>query len=242
VLLLPHGFEGQGPEHSSARLERFLTLAAEGSIQVTQPTTAAQYFHLLRRQAHPLVRKPLIVLTPKSLLRHPNARSAARDLTSGHFQEVLDDPGISDKESVSRILLCTGKVAYQLMDARDQRKAPVAVVRMEQLYPFPDELLTKILSGYINATDVRWVQDEPENMGGWWFMFRFLEGQLPGKLRLTHVARPESASPSTGSSTVHEQEQKELLEKAFSGGADGETPGDDEGAVEQNEDAKEPTA
>jgi multifunctional 2-oxoglutarate metabolism enzyme len=241
VMLLPHGFEGQGPEHSSARLERFLTLAAEGSIQVAQPTSSAQYFHLLRRQAHPLVRKPLIIMTPKSLLRHPDARSSARDLTSGRFQLVIDDPRIEDTEGVKRVLLSSGKIAYQLMDARDERKAPAAVVRLEQLYPFPDEQLAKVLSNYPNASEVCWVQEEPENMGAWWFVFRFLEGRLPRGLKLNHVARPESASPATGSATVHEQEQKELLEEAFAGGAEGDAPEQDEKAVERDEAAPEPT-
>jgi 2-oxoglutarate decarboxylase len=241
VLLLPHGFEGQGPEHSSARLERFLTLAAEGSIQVAQPTTAAQYFHLLRRQAHPLVRKPLIVMTPKSLLRHPDARSAARELTDGRFLEVLDDPRIEDRDSVQRILLCSGKIAYQLMDARDEHRSPAAVVRMEQLYPFPQERLANILATYPNATAVRWVQDEPENMGAWWFMFRFLKGRLPGAMKLEHVARHESASPATGSTTVHQQEQKEIIEQAFADGAEGRKPGGVEEAAAHDRKAPEPT-
>ena len=216
VLLLPHGFEGQGPEHSSARLERFLTLAAEGSIQVVQPTTAAQYFHLLRRQAHPMVSTPLVVMSPKYLLRLPDARGATRDLVDGSFHEVLDDPRLKDPQSVERVLLCTGKIAYQLMDERDERGAPAAVVRMEQMYPFPDALLRPTLARYPNAKVICWVQEEPENMGAWLFMMKHLFGNLPDGSKLTLAARHESASPATGSATVHEQEQRELIEKAFS--------------------------
>ena len=216
VLLLPHGFEGQGPEHSSARLERFMTLAAGGSIQVAQPTTAAQYFHLLRRQAHPKVRVPLVVMTPKSLLRHPRARASADDLSAGHFDETLDDPDMEDRDAVERILMCSGKVAFDLMDARAERGAPVAVVRVEQLYPFPEDQLLEVCDRYPNASEVRWVQEEPENMGAWIFMFRRLSQCLPDRLTLTHAARPEGASPATGSTTLHEQEQRELLEAAFS--------------------------
>jgi 2-oxoglutarate decarboxylase len=216
VLLLPHGHEGQGPEHTSARLERFLTLAAEGSIQVTQPTTAAQYFHLLRRQAHPSVRKPLIVLTPKSLLRHPAARSAAADFTDGRFEELLDDPAELDRESVERVLLCTGKIAYRLLEQQDEAHAPVAVVRLEQLYPFPREVLLETLASYPNASMVRWVQEEPENMGAWLFVWRHLSSRLPTGRDLDFVARHESASPATGSQRVHEQEQQQIVDQAFS--------------------------
>ncbi|MDQ4027930.1 MAG: multifunctional oxoglutarate decarboxylase/oxoglutarate dehydrogenase thiamine pyrophosphate-binding subunit/dihydrolipoyllysine-residue succinyltransferase subunit, partial [Actinomycetota bacterium] len=231
VLLLPHGFEGQGPEHSSARLERFLTLAAEGSIQVAQPTSAAQYFHLLRRQAHPLVRKPLIVMTPKSLLRHPAARSTTHELTSGRFNETLDDPRVDDRNSVRRVLLCTGKIGWQLIEARDERTAPAAIVRVEQLYPFPTDQILDVLSRYPNATEIKWVQEEPENMGAWTFIFRHLSRSLPDRLTLDYIARPESASPATGSARVHEQEQQELIERAFSGGAEGDQSHAGEGPV-----------
>jgi 2-oxoglutarate dehydrogenase complex dehydrogenase (E1) component-like enzyme len=231
VLLLPHGFEGQGPEHSSARLERFLTLAAEGSIQVAQPTSAAQYFHLLRRQAHPLVRKPLIVMTPKSLLRHPAARSTTHELTSGRFNETLDDPRVDDRDSVRRVLLCTGKIGWQLIEARDERTAPAAIVRVEQLYPFPTDQILDVLSRYPNATEIKWVQEEPENMGAWTFIFRHLSRSLPDRLALDYIARPESASPATGSARVHEQEQQELIDRAFSGGAEGDQSHAGESAV-----------
>lgn len=215
VLLLPHGYEGQGPEHSSARLERFLTAAAEGSIEVTQPTTPAQYFHVLRRQMHLGARKPLVVLTPKSLLRAPDARSATGEFVRGRFEEVLDDSRISDRSRVKRILLCTGKVAYQLAAERERRgRSDQAIVRVEQLSPYPREQLVDIFGSYPNANEVRWVQEEPENMGAWPFVHARL-GRVRDGLELTHVARPAGASPATGSQVVHEQEQKELFDRAF---------------------------
>ena len=217
VMLLPHGFEGQGPEHSSARIERFLTLSAEDSLQVTQPTTPAQYFHLLRRQMHRSLRKPLVVFTPKSLLRHPDVKSATAELTGGRFHEVLDDPTVADRNDVRRILLCTGKVAYNLRDARDETNAPVAIVRLEQIYPFPDEQLNEIVERYPNATEARWIQEEPENMGAWMFLQFRLRDALPERITLSHGARPESASPATGAPKLHEQEQKTLIEQALGG-------------------------
>ena len=216
VLLLPHGYEGQGPEHSSARLERFLTLAAEDSIQVTQPTTPAQYFHLLRRQMHRAVSKPLVVMSPKSLLRLPDARSKSAELEGGSFHETLDDAQVEDPSGVRRILLCTGKVAYQLAGERNRRDYPGAVVRLEQLYPFPAKQLDAIFDRYSNAGELRWVQEEPANMGAWDFVHKNLSARLPERLRLDHVARAASASPATGSAGIHKQEQEELMEEAFS--------------------------
>ena len=216
VLLLPHGFEGQGPEHSSARIERFLSLAAEDSIQVVQPTTAAQYFHVLRRQMKRTVRKPLIVMTPKWLLRLPDARSKAEDFQPGRsFRETLDDVQVTDPEKVERILLCTGKVAYLLAARRNELEAPAAIVRVEQLYPFPGEQLGEIFARYPKASEVVWVQEEPENMGAWRFVWANLREHLEKRLTLRHVSRPESASPAAGSSAVHEQEQEDLLTRAF---------------------------
>ena len=216
VLLLPHGYEGQGPEHSSARLERFLTLAAEDSIQVVQPTTAAQYFHVLRRQMLRSVRKPLIVMTPKWLLRLPEARSAAADFERGHFMETIDDPdAIKRPEPTELVLLCTGKIYYQLQERRAELNAPAAIARVEQLYPFPHDQLAEIFARYPQAKAFRWVQDEPENMGAWPFVHLKLHDALPGGLPLEVVSRVESASPATGSATVHDQEQNEILEKAF---------------------------
>jgi multifunctional 2-oxoglutarate metabolism enzyme len=215
VLLLPHGFEGQGPEHSSARVERFLTLCAEDNMQVAQPSTPAQYFHLLRRQMHRSVRKPLIVITPKSLLRSPDARSKFEDLTSGHFRETLDDEGITNRDSIKRVVLCTGKIAYVLMNERDERESDVAIVRIEQLYPFPKAQIYDILDGYPNADEIMVVQDEPENMGAWWFVYGNIRGDLHERFTLRRAARAESGSPATGSPTVHEQEAAELTDKAL---------------------------
>jgi 2-oxoglutarate dehydrogenase E1 component len=215
VLLLPHGFEGQGPEHSSARIERFLTLCADDNIQVAYPTLPAQYFHLLRRQMHMTSRKPLVVFTPKSLLRHPRARSAPDDFTTGSFEEVLADASQPDPAAVRRVLLCTGKVAVDLEARREELGTnTAAIVRVEQLYPFPHVAIDEQIARYPNATDVVWVQEEPENMGAWRFVYTQMQRQRTG---LDVVARPESASPATGSKTVHNQEQEELLEAAFEG-------------------------
>jgi 2-oxoglutarate dehydrogenase E1 component len=213
VLLLPHGYEGQGPEHSSARIERFLVLAAEDNIQVANATTAAQYFHLLRRQVRRDVRKPLVVFTPKSILRARTSRSKVDDLLSGSFREVLDDPTVDDPSSVRRVVLCSGKVAYDAMAARDEAKAPVAVVRVEQLYPWPEQQIADILARYERASEVYWLQEEPENMGPWTFVHSRLHRLLRDDFTLRHVSRVESASPATGSSTVHQQEHAELMQR-----------------------------
>jgi 2-oxoglutarate dehydrogenase complex dehydrogenase (E1) component-like enzyme len=216
VVLLPHGYEGQGPEHSSARIERFLTLCAEDNMQVAIPTTPAQYFHLLRRQMHRDIRKPLIAFTPKSLLRLPAARSAAEEFTGGWFREVLADPRRPEPAGVRLVLLCTGKVAYDLDEHRQATgREDVAIVRVEQLYPFPADQIKEILEGYPNLAEVRWVQEEPENMGGYGFVHVRLHSRLPEGVRFSHAARAESGSPATGSHTIHEQEQEELLAEAF---------------------------
>jgi multifunctional 2-oxoglutarate metabolism enzyme len=217
VLLLPHGYDGQGPEHSSGRMERFLTLSAEDNIQVVNATTAAQYFHLLRRQVAREVRKPLVVFTPKYLLRARESRSPIEALTEGTFEEVLDDPKAADASSVRRILLCTGKVAYDLMKRRDESGAPVAVVRVEQLYPWPQERIAELVEAYDQADSVFWVQEEPENMGAWPFVHGRLHRLLPDRAKLGHSSRHESGSPATGSATIHQQEQEDLVERAFDG-------------------------
>jgi multifunctional 2-oxoglutarate metabolism enzyme len=225
VLLLPHGFEGQGPEHSSARIERFLILCAEENIQVVNATTAAQYFHVLRRQMHRDIRKPLIVATPKSLLRSPNAFSDLSEFTSGSFRETLDDPyfgeggeGADQRDAVRTVVLCHGKVAYDLMKERDAREAPVAVVRVEQLYPFPHDQILEVLDAYPDAKDVVWVQEEPLNMGAWGFvdgrLWNLLE-ELGGDRKLRSAARVPSASPAAGQHVVHEQELEQLLGDTF---------------------------
>ncbi len=215
VMLLPHGYEGQGPEHSSARLERFLQLGAGDNIQICVPSTPAQYFHLLRRQALREVHKPLIVMTPKSLLRLPAARGRADELTGGSFQEVLPDPDHPHPSVVSRILLCSGKVFYDLAKHRaDAGRQGAAILRIEQLYPFPAEHLREYL-GHFDGAEIRWVQEEPENMGGWFHVRRLVRDRLG--IDLTGVTRPESASPATGSLKVHHREQAELVDRAFAG-------------------------
>jgi len=217
VLLLPHGYEGQGPEHSSARIERFLTLCAEDNIQVVQPTTAAQYFHVLRRQVLRDIRKPLVTITPKGLLRAKPAASPASAFTSGSFAEVLQEDKAPAADAVRRVLLCSGRVAFDLIRHRDETEAPAAVVRVEQLYPFPEAQLREALEGFPRAREVFWVQDEPENMGPWPFMHQRLHRLLRDSHQLRHIARAESASPATGSAALHEQEEADLLERAVAG-------------------------
>jgi 2-oxoglutarate dehydrogenase E1 component len=221
VLLLPHGFEGQGPEHSSARIERFLQLCAENNLQVCNCTTPAQYFHLLRRQMYGGpdrrgIRKPLVVFTPKSLLRHPKAMSTVGDLTSGAFQEVIGDAHVVGG-NVRRILLCSGKVYYDLLAKRDEiGRNDVAIIRLEQLYPFPSQLLTDILRRYSDTTEIFWVQEEPENMGAWYFVEEQLQDLIERCRRsLKFVGRPAAASPATGAHKVHIEQQQHLVEEAF---------------------------
>ncbi len=215
TLLLPHGFEGQGPEHSSARIERFLMLAAEDNIQICQPTTPSQYFHLLRRQVLRKIRKPLVVFTPKSLLRHPSATSMLDELENGSFQRVLADTR-TEVESTSKIFMCSGKVYYELEKTRQERQlSDIAIVRLEQLYPLTEEHLNGALHAYADDTPLIWVQDEPENMGGWrYFRARFGERVL-GRFPLSCVSRGESASPATGSSAAHKIEHQRLMDDAF---------------------------
>jgi 2-oxoglutarate dehydrogenase E1 component len=212
VMLLPHGYEGQGPEHSSARLERYLQGCAEDNIQVCNLTTPAQYFHLLRRQMKRNFRKPLILMTPKSLLRHKEAVSPVDQFTSGHFAEVLDDVAV-DPNRVRRVLWCSGKVYYDLLDGRTKRGAEdIAIVRVEQFYPFHEELFKGILSRYRKAREWAWVQEESQNMGGWFFM----EPRLRALgCAVEYVGRDASASPATGSLKVHQREQREVVEAAL---------------------------
>ncbi len=221
VLLLPHGYEGQGPEHSSARLERFLVLCAENNMQVANCTTPAQYFHLLRRQmlgGHDRrgIRKPLIVMTPKSMLRHPRAVSYLPELTSGLFREVIGDN--VPEGAVQRIVFCTGKLYWELLAAREEKQANhVAIVRLEQLYPFPAEQVEEQLERYSSTAEVVWAQEEPRNMGAWRFLRENLDPLLEAsKRRLRYAGRKESASPATGSSKRHAQEQAEVIEEAIS--------------------------
>jgi 2-oxoglutarate dehydrogenase E1 component len=215
VLLLPHGYEGQGPEHSSARIERWLQMAAEDNIQVCNPTTPAQFFHLLRRQVRRPWRKPLVVMTPKSLLRNPLATSKLEELVSGEFQRVIGDDQTADPKDVKRVLLTSGKVFYDLKKARDERKrTDVAVVRLEQYYPL-STTLNDVLNAYPAGTDLVWVQEEPANMGAWYFLKARLADHLKGRFPLRVVSRAESASPATGSKASHELEQQMLVDEAF---------------------------
>jgi 2-oxoglutarate dehydrogenase E1 component len=212
VLLLPHGYEGQGPEHSSARIERFLQLAARDNFQICQPSNSAQYFHLLRRQALRTWRKPLVVFTPKSMLRHPDAASPIADLTHEQFLPVLPDRGAED---ATRVVLCTGKIGHELRVERKKRNDnSVAVVFVEQLYPFPEAELVAELARHPGARDIVWVQEEPANMGALSYLLPRLK-RLAGKIPVLSVKRSASASPSTGSAKAHEVEQKTLLSLAF---------------------------
>src|SRR2546429_7782648 len=212
VMLLPHGYEGQGPEHSSARIERFIQLAAKDNIQIAQPSDAAQYFHLLRRQALRHWRKPLVVFTPKSMLRHPDASSPIEDFTHKNFQNVIPDTEIGEAE---RILICTGKIGHELRAERKKRKDhSTAIVFLEQLYPFPEAELVAELDRHASARDIVWVQEEPANMGALSFVLARLR-RIAGKRPVLSVKRSASASPATGSPKAHEVEQKTLLTLAF---------------------------
>ncbi len=227
TLLLPHGQEGGGPEHSSARLERYLQLCGENNMQVVNCTTPAQYFHLLRRQMRGGVdrrglRKPLIVMAPKSLLRHPKVVSTISDLTEGSFYPVLEDQTVTDPAPIRKILLCNGKIYYELLAAREARKAfdqtaaTTAIVRMEQLYPLPEAEIRAIIGHYKNASGVVWVQEEPRNMGAWIYMRTRLQRIMANEARsLGYAGRPESSSTAPGSPKVHMREQGELIEQAF---------------------------
>ncbi|MBV9574563.1 MAG: 2-oxoglutarate dehydrogenase E1 component, partial [Acidobacteriales bacterium] len=213
VLLLPHGYEGQGPEHSSARLERFLQLAARDNFQICQPSTAAQYFHLLRRQALRQWRKPLVVFTPKSMLRHPDASSAIEEFTSERFMNVRADRETVDAQ---RILLCSGKIGHELHAERKKRKAnSTAIVFLDQLYPFPEAELTAELERHAGAREIVWVQEEPANMGALSYILPRLR-RIAGDRSVLSVKRSAAASPATGSGKAHELEQKALLSLAFS--------------------------
>jgi 2-oxoglutarate dehydrogenase E1 component len=215
VLLLPHGFEGGGPEHSSARLERFLQLAAEDNLYVVNPTTPAQIFHCLRRQVRRAARKPLIVMTPKSHLRSREAVSTLDELSSGGFQRIIPDPSV-DPARARKVILCAGKVYFDLDVARRARGiTDVALLRLEQLYPLSKEELTAALAPYRDGTPLVWVQEDPANMGAWYFLAARLPGLLGGRLPLSCVARDESASPATGSPASHKLEQQRILDEAL---------------------------
>jgi 2-oxoglutarate dehydrogenase E1 component len=219
VLLLPHGYEGQGPDHSSARLERFLNAAADTNMRIANCTTAAQYFHLLRRQAllldtDPL---PLVVMTPKSLLRHPFTASTPAELADGRFMKVLDDTAAAAQAAkVKRLVLCSGKVAVDLFTSERRAENPnVAIVRVEQLYPFPADAITQVLARYPKLREVCWVQEEPENMGAWEFARPLIESLLDGRWPLRYIGRSRNSSPSEGSSTWHAANQRAIVDQVF---------------------------
>jgi 2-oxoglutarate dehydrogenase E1 component len=216
-MFLPHGYEGQGPEHSSARLERFLQASAEQNIQVVQPTSAAQMFHLMRRQVLRSWKKPLIVMTPKSLLRLPGAASPIDALTTGGFQRVIGDPDV-DPAQVDRVLFCTGKIYFELADERRKRQDPaVAIIRLEELYPWWPGLVEKAIAPFTGIKTARWVQDEPSNMGAAFFVAPRLAALLqPRGVEVATITRAESASPATGSHKAHVMEQEQILAAAFS--------------------------
>jgi 2-oxoglutarate dehydrogenase E1 component len=217
TLMLPHGYEGQGPEHSSARVERFLQLCAEHNMQVCQPTTPAQIFHLLRRQMIRLFRKPLVIMTPKSLLRNKEATSTLDELSRGGFQTVIGetDPKV-DAKKVKRVIVCTGKVYYDLLLARRERELDdVALVRIEQLYPFAHKAFEAEMKKYPHATQVVWCQDEPQNQGAWFYVQHHIAEALREGQKLSYAGRAPSASPAVGYYDKHYAQQKELIAAAF---------------------------
>jgi 2-oxoglutarate dehydrogenase E1 component len=218
ALFLPHGYEGQGPEHSSARLERFLQLCAEYNMQVCVPSTPAQMFHMLRRQMVRALRKPLIVMTPKSLLRHPLSVSRLEDLAAGGFRNMIDEIDNIKPSGVSRIVLCSGKVYFDLLKARREGKVDsVAIVRIEQLYPFPSDEYEAIIRKYHDATEIVWCQEEPQNQGGWYQIRHRLQAKLSATQELLYAGRAGAAAPATGISSLHEQQQKNLVSAALQG-------------------------
>ncbi|HUR27242.1 MAG TPA: thiamine pyrophosphate-dependent enzyme, partial [Planctomycetota bacterium] len=215
VLLLPHGFEGQGPEHSSARLERFLSLAFDDNIQVVNVTTPANFFHVLRRQALQSFRKPLIVMTPKSLLRHPACVSELAEFTHGTFLRVIPDTKSLSPKQVTRVLLCSGKLYYELAERREKEaRNDVAILRLEEFYPFPEQELDRALGAYGASVPLVWVQEEPENMGAWHYLYARFGSRLQ-KRPFRGISRPLAASPATGSSSAHKIEQNEVITRAF---------------------------
>ncbi len=212
VVFLPHGYEGQGPEHSSARMERFLILAADFNMQLANCTTPANFFHILRRQLKRPFRKPLIIFTPKSLLRHPKVISPIEDLSNGSFKEVIDDE-TAKVEEIKKIIFCTGKIYYELLEEKEKHNySDVALIRIEQLFPFPKKQVKELIDKYKNTETYLWVQEEPANMGAW----EFIKNNLGDEISITHISRPPSGSPATGSSKFHTIQQGKIIDKAFS--------------------------
>jgi 2-oxoglutarate dehydrogenase E1 component len=224
VLLLPHGYEGQGPDHSSARIERWLTLCSEGALAVCQPSTPASYFHLLRTHAYVNWHRPVVIMTPKSMLRSKVAVSPVTEFTQGRWQPAMGDPTITDHKGVKRIVMCSGKIRWELVQARHEAglDGEVAILPLERLYPLPARELAAELAKYPQVTDVRWAQDEPENQGAWWFLQLHLPQAiatfLPGyELKMTGIMRPAASAPSVGSVKVHTAQESDLLARALAG-------------------------
>jgi 2-oxoglutarate dehydrogenase E1 component len=224
VLLLPHGYEGQGPDHSSARIERWLQLCSEGALAVCQPSTPASYFHLLRTHAYVNWHRPVVIMTPKSMLRNKLAMSVPEDITGGSWQPAMDDPTISDPAAVTRLVLCSGKIRWELVAAREKYGlvGQVAIITLERLYPLPANDLAAILDRYRHVTDVRYAQDEPSNQGAWWYMERNLPAAVKAALPdydlvMTAFTRPESSAPSVGSHNLHEEQEAQLIKAALGG-------------------------
>ncbi len=216
VQLLPHGYEGQGPEHSSARLERYLQLCAEHNMQVCVPSNAAQIFHLLRRQMLRPFRKPLVVMTPKSLLRKKEAASSIKELANGSFQTVIPEVDAIEPKQVKRVIACCGKVYYDLLVARrERREDSAAIIRVEQLYPFPHKQFKAEMERYPNATEVVWCQEEPQNQGAWYQTAHYFRENMRDDQKLFYTGRPASASPAGGYMAKHNERQKALVEQAF---------------------------
>jgi len=216
VMLLPHGYEGQGPEHSSGRIERYLQLCADYNIQVCVPSTSAQIFHLLRRQMIRPMRRPLVVFTPKSMLRSKDAASPLADLASGEFKAVIGEIDTIDAQQVKRIIACSGKVYYDLLKVRRERGiVDMTIIRLEQLYPFPHELFAAQIAAYPNATELVWCQEEPGNQGAWHRIQHYLARHKRPTMRLDYALRASSASPAAGYLAVHNEQQKAVIEAAF---------------------------
>jgi len=216
TLMLPHGYEGQGPEHSSARVERFMQLAADTNMQLVQPTTASQIFHVLRRQMVRNLRKPLIIFTPKSLLRNKDAASPLTEFTQGSFQTIIPDHKPLAGDKVKRVVVCSGKVFYDLSKKREEKCIDdVAIMRVEQLYPFPHKVFAAELKKYPNATEVVWTQDEPQNQGAWFFVQHYIHENMLDGQKLGYSGRAASASPAVGYSHLHQEQQKALVEGTF---------------------------
>jgi 2-oxoglutarate dehydrogenase E1 component len=216
VMTLPHGYEGQGPEHSSARLERFLQLCAEDNLQVVNLTTPTQYFHILRKQTLQEKKKPLIIMSPKSLLRHPMAVCNVEQLANGAFEPFIPDQEKEDPEKIKRMIICSGKVYYDLYKMRDKEEIDdIAIARLEQFYPFPDNDIADYLKKFKNVKEIIWCQEEPRNMGGWYFVFPRLQSQLKRGQKINYIGRPAAASTAAGQKKIHDAEQKRLLEEAL---------------------------